>query len=36
VLAAETLTPAADRVVVVTRIDDARLVLAAMRAKQVG
>jgi hypothetical protein len=36
VLAAETLTPSADGVVVVTRVDDAGLVLAAVRAEQVG
>jgi hypothetical protein len=36
VLAAETLSSSADGVVVVARIDDAGLVLAAVRAEQVG
>jgi len=36
VLTAETLAPAADGVVVVAGIDDARLVLAAVRAEQFG
>jgi hypothetical protein len=36
VLAAETLTPPADGVVVVARVDDPGLVLAAMRAEQFG
>jgi hypothetical protein len=35
-LAAETLAPPADGVVVVARVDDAGLVLAAVRAEQVG
>jgi hypothetical protein len=36
VLAAETLAPPSDGVVVVARVDDAGLVLAAVRAEQVG
>jgi hypothetical protein len=36
VLAAQALPPAADGVIVVARIDDPGLVLAAVRAKQVG
>jgi hypothetical protein len=35
-LAAETLAPAADGVIVVTGVDDAGLVLATVRAEQVG
>jgi hypothetical protein len=35
-LAAETLAPPSDGVVVIARVDDAGLVLATMRAEQVG
>jgi hypothetical protein len=36
VLAAETLAPPSDGIIVVARIDDASLVLATVRTEQVG